>query len=178
MNLLDSLPGRCVLERTPAVRSAWLDGLPEAWLDGDEGPTTWSPRSVLGHLIEGERTDWLPRVEHLLKHGDRVAFPPFDRLAHAHAAPLPIQHQLAEFARLREQSLARLASLRLIDADMERRGRHPEFGEVTLGQHLATWVAHDLSHLAQIARVMARQQAAAVGPWRAYLPIVDGVRGR
>lgn len=176
MTLFDTLPGRCVLERTPDVLTAWLGELPDAWLDGDEGPGTWSPRSVLGHLIEAERSDWMPRVRHLLEHGDRLAFPPFDRSAHIGRPPVGIHDELTEFARLRERSLAELAALRLDVVDMDRRGRHPAFGVVTLGQLLATWSTHDLSHLAQIARVMARRQTHAIGPWRAYLPIVDADR--
>jgi hypothetical protein len=172
MNETDVLGATCVLERTPAVLTEWLRGLPEGWLDCDEGAETWSPRAIVGHLIEGERTDWMPRVHHLLRHGDAVAFDPFDRFAHLHAEPQPIATHLDEFARLRSASLADLESLALEPADLHRRGRHPEFGVVTLGQHLATWVAHDLSHLAQIARVMARHCDTAIGPWRAYLPII------
>jgi hypothetical protein len=128
----------------------------------------------VGHLIEGERTDWMPRVHHLLRHGDAVAFAPFDRFAHLGSTPQPIARQLEDFARMRAASLADLAALRLGAGDLARTGRHPEFGVVTLAQHLATWVAHDLSHIAQIARVMARRNDTAVGPWRAYLPLLGG----
>src|SRR6187402_640259 len=144
MNDTDVLDATCVLERTPAQLTEWLRGLPDAWLDCDEGPGTWSPRAVVGHLIEGERSDWMPRVHHVLRHGDAVAFEPFDRFAHLRAAAQPIARQLDEFATLRSESLADLAALDLTPADLNRRGRHPEFGVVTLGQHLATWVAHDL----------------------------------
>lgn len=174
---VSSLPGgREILEATPAVLRAWLATLPDEWLDewldADEGPATWSARAVVGHLIEGERSDWLPRVRHLLEHGERVAFRPFDRFAHERAARRAIATDLADFAALRAQGLAELDSLDLQPSDLSRTGRHPEFGVVTLGQHLATWVAHDLSHLAQIARVLARRQTQAVGPRRAYLPIL------
>ena len=138
-----------------------------------EGPGTWSPFDVVGHLIHGERTDWAPRVEHLLQHGDGVPFPPFDREAmFAASRGLSLSELLDTFARLRTESLVRVAVLGLTDADLTRRGKHPEFGVVTLGQHLATWVAHDLSHVGQVVRVMARQYSEAVGPWRAYLSIL------
>ncbi len=166
----DALP---VLRRTPAVLRELLLGLPDPWIRATEGPGTWSPFDVVGHLIHGDRTDWMPRVEHLLRHGDAVAFPVFDREAmFAASEGLSLGELLDTFARLRAESLDRLAALGLTDADLARRGRHPEFGVVTLGQHLATWVAHDLSHIGQAVRVMARQYAAAVGPWRAYLPLL------
>ncbi len=166
----DALP---VLRRTPAVLRALLLDLPGPWIEATEGPGTWSPFDVVGHLIHGERTDWVPRVEHLLRHGDAVPFPPFDREAmFAASRGLSLGELLDTFAGLRAESLARLTALGLTEADLARRGRHPELGVVTLGQHLATWVAHDLSHVAQVARVMARRYGAAVGPWRAYLPIL------
>lgn len=166
----DALP---VLQRTPTVLRALLLDLPSPWIEADEGSGTWSPFDVVGHLIHGERTDWMPRVEHLLRHGDTVPFPAFDREAmFAASKGLSLGELLETFARLRAESLNRLATLGLRDADLARRGRHPEFGVVTLGQHLATWVAHDLSHVSQIVRVMARQYSASVGPWRAYLSIL------
>lgn len=161
-----------LLAATPAMLDAWLRPLPPPWLECDEGPSTWSARVVLGHLIAGEREDWIPRVRHLLAHGEAVAFPPFDRFSQLRAEPAPVAALLDEFARLRRDSLQQLAALRLDDAALLRRGRHPEFGPVTLRQHLATWVAHDLTHVTQIARVMARRYAASVGPWRAYLRVV------
>jgi hypothetical protein len=162
-----------VLRRTPAVLSALLRDLSGSWIGATEGPGTWSPFDVVGHLIHGERTDWIPRVEHILRHGDAIPFPAFDREAmFAASKGLSLADLLDTFARLRAESLNRLAGLGLTDADLLRRGRHPELGEVTMGQHLATWVAHDLSHLGQVVRVMARQYAATVGPWRAYLPIL------
>ena len=167
----DGLP---VLRRTPAVLRAFLEGLPNGWIEANEGTGTWSPFDIVGHLIHGERTDWIPRVEHVLRHGEDVAFPSFDREAMLSASRgSSLEELLGAFGRLRESSLLRLAELGLADADLERRGLHPELGAVTLRQHLATWVAHDLSHLRQIARVMARQYSHAVGPWRRFLPVFD-----
>lgn len=162
-----------VLQRTPRVVRELLRDLPPDWTSATEGASTWSPFDVVGHLIHGERTDWMPRVEHILKNGDAVVFPTFDREAMFTASKgLTIGDLLETFDRLRGESLDRLNRLALTDADLERRGRHPEFGIVTMGQHLATWVAHDLDHISQIVRVMARQYRDAVGPWRAYLRIV------
>ena len=162
-----------VLARTPGVLRALLDGLPDEWIRATEGPETWSPFDVVGHLVHGERTDWLPRVEILLRHGESRAFPPFDRFAMLEASRgRALDQLLEEFAALREAGLERLRALRLSEADLERPGCHPELGRVTLGQHLATWVAHDLSHIGQIARVMGRQYGEAVGPWLAFLPML------
>ncbi len=166
----DALP---VLRTTPAVVRGLLGDLPSSWTEATEGPGTWSPFDVVGHLIHGERTDWIPRIEHILRHGDAVPFPAFDREAmFAASKGKTLQRAAGHLRRLRAESLTRLADLKLTDADLSRRGKHPELGVVTMGQHLSTWVAHDLSHIAQIARVMARQYADAVGPWRAYLPIL------
>jgi len=162
-----------ILTRTPRVLDLLLRDLPEPWIQGTEGLETWSPFDVVGHLIHGERTDWMPRVEHLLAHGEAVPFPPFDRFAMFEASRGKTLPELLDtFAALRAGSLRRFAALQLTPADLERPGCHPEFGRVTLGQHLATWVAHDLDHLVQIARVMGRQYTAAVGPWRRYLRIL------
>jgi hypothetical protein len=147
--------------------------LPVAWTEATEGPGTWSPFDVVGHLIHGERTDWVPRIEHMLRYSDTVSFPVFNREAMFSASRgLSIRDLLDTFDRLRTESLARLDELSLTDADLARRGRHPEFGVVTMGQHVATWVAHDLGHVGQVVRVMARQYSEAVGPWRAYLSIL------
>jgi hypothetical protein len=165
--------GLPVLERTPAVLRALLLNLPPAWISATEGPDTWSPFDVVGHLIHGERTDWVPRVEHLLTHGEAVPFPVFDRFAQFEASRgRTLMELLTTFANLRTASLHRLRALQLSRADLTRQGTHPEFGPVTLGQHLATWVAHDLSHISQVVRVMGRQYSHAVGPWRAYLPML------
>ena len=162
-----------VLRRTPAVLRALLTELPAAWTDATEGPGTWSPFDVVGHLIHGERANWMPRIEHILRHGDAVRFPVFDREAMFTASKgLSLGELLDTFDRLRAESLARLEGLKLTDGDLARRGRHPEFGAVTMSQQLATWVAHDMTHIAQVVRVMARQYSDAVGPWRAYLSIL------
>lgn len=162
-----------ILRRTPVVLRAQLLDLPTAWTDATEGAGTWSPFDVVGHLIHGERTDWVPRIEHMLEHADAVAFPVFDREAMFTASKgLSLPELLDTFEKLRAGSLARLGVLGLTDAHLSRRGRHPEFGVVTMGQHLATWVAHDLGHVGQVVRVMARQYSDAVGPWRAYLSIL------
>jgi hypothetical protein len=171
----DLVEGPALLARTPPLLDAWLRGLPAAWLVCDEGDGTWNAHGVVGHLVEGERSDWIPRARHLLEHGERVAFAPFDRFAQQRRGAVAVEVLLDELAAARAASLNALAALRLTPADLERRGRHPELGVVTLGQHLATWVAHDLTHVTQIARVMARRYAHAVGPWRAYLRVVrDG----
>lgn len=162
-----------LLRRTPDVVRTLLQGVPDAWVRAREGPETWSPYDIVGHLIHGERTDWIPRVEHILAHADAVAFPPFDREAMFTAsAGHPLDELLDTFADLRRKSLARLDALDLADADLDRRGRHPELGPVTMRQHLATWVVHDGTHVSQIVRVMATQYSEAVGPWRAYLSIL------
>ena len=162
-----------ILRRTPALLRMLMDDLPRGWNEATEGPGTWSPFDVVGHLIHGERTDWMPRVEHILRHGDAVPFPPFDREAmFAASKGLTIVELLDTFAELRNESLRTLQTLGLTEADMSRCGRHPEFGQVFLGQHLATWVVHDLSHISQIVRVLARQYSDAVGPWRAYMSVL------
>jgi hypothetical protein len=163
-----------VLERTPRVLGELLGDLPEPWVQANEGPGTWSPFDVVGHLIHGERTDWVPRAEIILTEGERRAFPPFDRFAQFEASRGKTLGELLEtFAELRARSLARLRSFRVTAADLGRRGLHPELGPVTLEQHLATWVAHDLSHIGQIVRVMGRRYSETVGPWREYLPMLQ-----
>ncbi len=163
-----------VLERTPHTLSALLRDLPPQWTDATEGPETWSPFVIVGHLIQGERSDWIPRAKIILAQGPDRRFTPFDRLAQfRESRGKTLVELLAEFARLRAESLATLGTWRLTDAHLALRGEHPEFGPVTLRQLLATWVAHDLGHVAQVARVMAKQYRDAVGPWRAYLPILD-----
>lgn len=168
--LASSLP---LLERTPAVVRAWLTGLDDQWLRADTGPQTFSPYDVLGHLIEGERNDWIPRVQHLQEHGEQVPFEAFDRFAMWQwSRSRSVPSLLDEFEQLRRQNLATLRALDLQPADMQQCGRHPALGQVTLAQLLATWVVHDQNHLAQIARTLAFQLAAAVGPWREYLAVL------
>ena len=162
-----------MLERTPAVLRTLLAGLPEPWIVANEGGESWNPFDVVGHLIHGERTDWMPRAELILTRGESVTFPVFDRFAEFEASRgKSLGELLDSFAELRAANLRRLRELAPGPVELARRGRHPDFGPVTLGQHLATWVAHDLSHIGQIVRVMARRYTAAVGPWRAYLPLL------
>ena len=165
---------RDLLARTPAVLEALLAGLDARWLAANEGPGTYSPRDVVGHLIHGEDTDWIPRLEHLLEHGARVPFTPFDREGmRGRFDSAPIGELLAHLARRRGESLARLDELALRSEDAARPGLHPALGPVTLGQLVATWVVHDLAHLAQITRVLAKARADEIGPWRAYFRVLE-----
>jgi hypothetical protein len=161
-----------ILERTPGAVGALLGGVPDVWARATEGEGTWSPYDVVGHLIHGERADWLGRTRHILS-GDPRPFTPFDRTAQfAESEGKSLGELLATFAELRAGNLSELRAMRLGDGDLRRTGRHPDFGEVTLGQLLAAWVVHDLDHVAQIARTMAKVYADAVGPWAAYLSIL------
>ena len=167
-----------ILSRTPPALDALLRGLPEGWTAAHEGGETWSPYDVIGHLIHGERTDWVPRARIILEHGETRAFDKFDRFAqYAASKGRTLASLLDEFAAARGESLRGLASLGITATDLQRRGRHPELGTVTLGQLLATWVAHDLDHVVQISRVLARQYADEVGPWRAYLRVISNTQG-
>jgi DinB family protein len=170
--------GIAILERTPPTLDALLRGLPDGFVFGNEGGETWSPFDVIGHLIHGEETDWIPRARIILEHGEARAFDKFDRFAQAEASRgRTLASLLDEFATLRQTNLRALTAMRLTDKDLERTGRHPVFGPVTLGQLLATWVAHDLDHVMQISRVLGRQYSDAVGPWKAYLRIISGQQG-
>jgi hypothetical protein len=163
-----------LLTRTPAALNAFLRDLPEMWTLRNEGENTWSPYDIVGHLIHGERTDWMPRVKRVLESGEAQAFDSFDRLGHIpESQGKSIDQLLDEFARLRSENLAALGALKLRPADLKRRGRHPALGVVTLSQLLATWAAHDLTHLHQISRVMAHQYRQHVGPWSAYLGVLQ-----
>ena len=167
-----------ILARTPATLDALLRGLPDGWIRANEGGETWSPFDVIGHLIHGEQTDWLPRARIILERGDARPFDKFDRFAQFRGSQgRPLFELLDEFAARRAENLRQLATLALTDADLDRPGLHPELGPVTMRQLLATWVAHDLDHLVQIARVLARQYSDEVGPWRAYLRIISGAQG-
>jgi len=174
-----TLPGAvALLARTPAMLDAWLRPLPDAWTTCHEGGETWSAFDVVGHLIHGERTDWVPRARLIMTAGDTQPFDTFDRFAQFEASRgRTLASLLDEFANLRQQSLEALTSLGITDADLDRRGTHPALGPVTLRQLLATWVAHDCDHVAQIARVLAHQYADDVGPWRAYLRVISGQPG-
>jgi hypothetical protein len=162
-----------LLARTPAALDALLRGLPEVWVRSNEGADSWSAFDIVGHLVFGERTDWLPRVRILLEHGEARPFDPFDRFAHLKANEGKcFEELLDEFADLRAENLGALRLLNLSAEDLARRGRHPALGVVTLSELLATWTAHDLTHLHQLARVMAHQYREAVGPWSAYLGVL------
>jgi hypothetical protein len=166
--------GIAILERTPNAFRAMLAGLSPVWTDATEGPDTWSPYIILGHLIHGERADWIARAQIILAQGEHRRFEPFDRMAQFRESEgKTLTDLLDEFAKVRAENLATLASWRLSDAQLALEGEHPAFGPVTLRQLLATWVAHDLGHIAQTARVMAKQYRDAIGPWRAYLPVMD-----
>ncbi len=163
-----------VLSRSPAILGALLDGLPEAVLTCREGEDTFSPLDVLGHLIHGEKTDWVPRVKLILTSGEAQPFVPFDRLGFREVIRgRSANALLAEFHSLRSANLAFLSGLSLTPAQLSLRGLHPELGPVTLGQLLATWAVHDLDHIGQVVRVVSRRYAQAVGPWKAYLGILN-----
>lgn len=164
---------RDILRRTPSTLNLMLQDLPYDWLMTNEGPDTWSPYDVVGHLIHGEETDWIPRAKMILEHGESRAFTPFNREAMFEKSKgKSIADLLETFAQLRAESLRQFDELNLTPELLEKRGLHPELGPVTLGQLLATWVVHDISHVAQIARVMSKQYGEAVGPWKAYLPVL------
>jgi len=170
----DLAAGTAVLQRTPGCLRALLAGLPPAWTDAAEGPDTWSPYVVVGHLIHGERTDWIPRARIILEQGPNRRFEPFDRTAQLRESQgRPLDELLDELARLRTENLATLAGWRLTARQLALTGEHPALGTVTLSQLLATWVAHDLGHIAQTVRVMAKQYREEVGPWREYLPVLN-----
>ena len=163
-----------ILSRTPRTLRTLLDELPQGLLDANEGSETFSPRDVLGHLIHGEKTDWIPRVRLILATGEAKPFIPFDRFGFRDASQgESIRALLDEFESLRRGNLGHLEALSLTDVQLSFTGRHPELGVVTLGQLLATWAVHDLNHLGQTARVMSKRYAAEVGPWRAYLGILN-----
>jgi hypothetical protein len=162
-----------VLTRTPATLNALLRGLPKIWVRRDEGKDTWSGFDIVGHLIVGERTDWMPRVRILLESGEARPFDPFDRFAQSkESQDKSLEQLLDDFARLRRENLTALQALDLQPEDLTRRGRHPALGVVTLSELLATWAVHDLTHLHQLSRVMAHQYRDAVGPWSAYLGVL------
>ncbi len=162
-----------ILSRTPLVFDALLRDLPDPWVASNEGENTWSPFDVVGHLVHCERTDWIPRARLILEKGESQVFDPVDRFAHfEESRGKSMVELLNEFAVLRSANLSSLAALELAESDLQRAGRHPAFGVVTMGQLLATWVVHDLGHIAQTTRVMAKQYANQVGPWAEYVPVL------
>lgn len=166
---------RDILRRTPATLTSLLQDIPDEWLYSNEGPETWSPFDVLGHLIHGEETDWIPRARVILENGQDRAFEPFDRFAMFEKSKgKSLDDLLSTFARLRGESLRQLDEMSLTPESLAKSGKHPELGVVTLSQLLSTWVVHDLGHVGQIVRVMSKQYGEAVGPWRAYLSILGG----
>jgi DinB superfamily len=163
-----------ILRQTPLTVGALLDGLPEDLLGANEGPDTFSPRDVVGHLVFGEETDWVPRIRIILEHGPRRPFTPFDRTGFRAAyAGVGTAELLDRFASLRGSNLAFVRDFHLTPEKLALPGTHPELGAVTLGQLLSTWAVHDLGHVTQISRVLAKQYRDEVGPWRAYLSILD-----
>jgi hypothetical protein len=163
-----------ILERTPKVLSNLLFGLSNSWTVCNEGEATWNAFDVIGHLVEGEKFNWIPRIETIISKGETETFPVFDRFSQLHQnSEKTIEQLLSEFTELRLNSLERLSSLVNAHTDLEQTGLHPEFGSVKLREQLSTWVAHDLDHISQIARVMAKRYTEDVGPWKAYLRILN-----
>ena len=163
-----------VLTRTPIVLHSMLDGLGSAWTDATEGPETWSAYVIVGHMLHGERSDWIPRARIILGQGEDRTFEPYDRFAQFRESEGKSPSELLDaFADVRGANLVTLMQWQLTDSQLSLTGVHPAFGDVSLRQLLSTWVAHDLGHIAQIARVMAKQYRDAVGPWRAYLPVME-----
>jgi uncharacterized damage-inducible protein DinB len=168
-----------ILSRTPAVLYTLLKGLDETWTSPNEGPDTWSAYDVIGHLIHGEKTDWIPRMEIILSDKDDKSFEPFDRFAMFNdSGDKTLAQLLEEFSDLRERNIQILLLKNITEADLEKKGVHPVFGEVTLAQLLATWTVHDLNHIGQIARVMAKQYKEEVGPWTEFLGILKKAEGQ
>lgn len=178
--MVESLTGSSLTEalallvRTPPTLSALLRGLPDTWVRRNEGSDTWSAFDIVGHLIVGERTDWIPRLRIILEKGEARQFDPFDRLAQFEESQgKSLDQLLDDFARLRRENLAALQTLNLQHEDWMRRGKHPSLGVVTLSELVATWAVHDLTHIHQLSRVMAHQYRNAVGPWSAYLGVLQ-----
>lgn len=162
-----------LLTRTPAVLDALLRQLPDVWTHNHEGEKTWSAFEVVGHLVHAERADWMPRLRLILGSWEAREFEPFDRMGHVREVQgKSLGDLLDEFARVRSDNLTHLRGLKLSEDDLDRRGLHPALGSVTLSQLLATWAAHDLTHLHQISRIMAHQYREAVGPWSQYLGVL------
>lgn len=163
-----------ILDRTPAVLKSLLSNLDDEWILSNEGPETFSPYDVIGHLIHGEKADWVSRANRILGSGITKPFDVFDRFAqYEESKGKTLQQLLEEFEKLRKENMGWLRSLRLTEADLDKKGMHPSLGEVTLRNLLATWVVHDLTHIAQITRVMAKQYKEEMGPWPEYFRILN-----
>lgn len=162
-----------VLERTPQTLELFLSDLSNGWLQCDEGEGSWNATQVIDHLIEGEKTNWIPRLECILEEGENQLFPLFDRFAHLkESASSSIEVKFLEFKCLRSENISILKNLIVDDHQLQLTGLHPEFGEVKASELISTWVVHDLTHISQIVRVMAERYRAAVGPWEAYLGVL------
>ncbi len=163
-----------ILERTPAVLESMLSGLSEEWIGQNEGGESWSPYDIVGHYIHGEKTDWIPRMDIILSGDDTKIFEPFDRFAQfSNSKDKSLSDLLAEFRNLRQANIKYLRSKNLTEEQLSWKALHPELGEVNLSELLSSWVVHDLNHIAQISRAMAYQYKAAVGPWQAYMGILN-----
>ena len=163
-----------ILEKTPSVLQALLENMDEEWVMNNEGPETFSPYDIVGHLIHGEKTDWVPRAKIILDHGLSKPFEPYDRFAqYEESKGKTIAQLLEEFELLRKQNIQWLQSLNLTKEDFEKKGMHPSLGEVSLKNLLSTWVVHDLTHIAQITRVMAKQYKEEMGPWPQFFRILS-----
>lgn len=163
-----------ILERTPAVLKTLLNGLEDDWVMNNEGPDTFSPYDVVGHLLHGEKTDWTVRIQRILEHGTALTFEPYDRFAqYEESKGKSLSQLLDEFEQLRNQNLRWLKALELKEDDLDKKGMHPALGEVTLRNLLSTWVVHDLTHIAQVSRVMAKQYKEETGPWAEFFRILN-----
>lgn len=163
-----------IMERTPVVLKQLLEGLSDDWIKNNEGAETFSPYDVLGHLIHGEKTDWVARAKIILEHGTSQPFVPWNRFAqYEESRGKSLEQLLNEFAEVRKKNIEWLLSLNLTETDLDKKGMHPKLGEVTLRNLLSTWVAHDLTHIAQITRVMAKQYKEEMGPWPEFFRILS-----
>lgn len=162
-----------VLERTPRTLECFLDGLSDGWLQCNEGEGTWNVTEVVRHLTEAEKNNWMPRLMFILTEGENKPFPEFDRYSHLHVEKKSIKEELAEFKRCRRENVAKLKALVEAGLPLEKKGGHPAFGVVKLRELLATWVVHDLTHISQMTRVMAKRYKEDVGPWEEYLGILQ-----
>ncbi|MCG8327313.1 MAG: DinB family protein [Chitinophagales bacterium] len=171
-NLSDSI---VLLSRTPLILRSLLDGLPDPWVNNNDGAHTWSPYDIVGHLIHGEKTDWIPRARIILSDQKDKTFVPFDRFAqNEESKGKSIEQLLSEFSKLRAENVEELKAMNITSEKLKMTGIHPELGVATLAQLLATWTAHDLNHIRQMTRVMARNYKEEAGPWRAYMSILQG----